>query len=328
MKVARLLVGRGEYVLDAIEECPQGDINDIRIFLNSFYTGSRFGQYIPAFTAVNPPGRFMHKVSLDVPVKAKNPAFLPQVLKDDFGVKVENAVWKVLNGTDGLEFDAEEVLQRNLLVCGSDKEGLLSSQRFLVQAGVYPRSMEIGNLSVLVGLMDFFMSKPVPVITLELCEDHVFISVFNKKQIEIVRSIPFGIKSILAEIQCELSLKDESSARKLLLSHTFDFTEKGKGFLEKIVRELQASIDYYEVKTGQRVGAFYMHSLPQSMDWVGKTLSDALGLQMQLTDYATWLEGCGVTLGPDVKPSQLDSRVFNILSLVSSYPARLKGGWL
>ena len=77
------------------------------------------------------------------------------------------------------------------------------------------------------------------------------------------RPIPQGLESMIPVVQKELGLKDEESAKKLFYSNTFDFTSMGNALIKKLLKELQSSIGFYEVQTGQSVGLLHGTQLPQ-----------------------------------------------------------------
>jgi hypothetical protein len=119
-------------------------------------------------------------------------------------------------------------------------------------------------------------------------------------------------------VQKELGLKDEESARKLFYSNTFDFTGMGPLLIKKLLKELQSSIGFYEVQTGQSVGLLISTILPAKLGWLDVTIAKELGISPLKLDIAPWLESHGITVSEAAKPV-LDQRWFGLLSLMARH---------
>jgi hypothetical protein len=120
-------------------------------------------------------------------------------------------------------------------------------------------------------------------------------------------------------VQKELSLKDEESARKLFYSNTFDFTSMGGMLIKKLLKELQSSIGFYEVQTGQSIGNVYCTQLPGSLSWLGATLAGALGVAPLKIDLRPWLDSLNIRLADGVLLNSPDERWAGLFSLIATY---------
>ena len=120
-------------------------------------------------------------------------------------------------------------------------------------------------------------------------------------------------------VQKELGLKDEESAKKLFYSNTFDFTSMGGALVKKLLKELQSSIGFYEVQTGQSIGSVFCSQLPASLGWLGATMAGALGVPTMKMDMLPWLESLNITLANGVTLSQPEERWAGLFSLIASY---------
>src|SRR5213083_683655 len=97
-------------------------------------------------------------------------------------------------------------------------------------------------------------------------------------------------------VQKELGLKDEESARKLFYSNTFDFTGMGPLLIKKLLKELQSSIGFYEVQTGQSVGQVLITQLPPKLSWLEGAVTSNLGIASLKLDPVPWLQSRQITI--------------------------------
>jgi hypothetical protein len=125
--------------------------------------------------------------------------------------------------------------------------------------------------------------------------------------VEASRPIPQGLDAMVPVVQKELGLKDEESARKLFYSNTFDFTGMGPLLIKKLLKELQSSIGFYEVQTGQSVGQVLTTQLSPKLAWLDVAISSSLGVTNLKIDAE-----------PIAKCAQ-DIRWFGLLSLMANY---------
>ena len=137
--------------------------------------------------------------------------------------------------------------------------------------------------------------------------------------VDISRSIQSGIKSMIPVVQKELGLKDEDSAMKLFYSNTFDFTSMGALLVKKLLKELQSSIGFYEVQTGQSIGSVLCTQLPGNLSWLAASMAGALGVPQLKMDMIPWLESHQIKLAEGASPNPPDERWAGLFSLIASY---------
>lgn len=313
---AKTLKYGGESVLMSAVECPAGDFASIKKFLHNFF-GNKKGKYVKAYCNVNPISRFVRKITLDSAMKAKDPTFINEILKEDFGIDRQDFEVKILNGLTGIEFNPDTNKSRDLVFCGALREEIEKCQSALLQLGIYPQRMELGGMAMLGGFMMDTTEINVPTIILETNGDNSQVFILYQKRFDLMRTIPYGVDDIIPLIQKELALSDAVSARKVLFSNTFDFTEKGPVLLDELFKELQALVDYYEVQTGQSVKGLFIGSLPSHLDWISRSLSQSIGLNQLKIDYPRWLESRGTKIDKNVDVSLFDSRWFSLFSLIN-----------
>ena len=113
-------------------------------------------------------------------------------------------------------------------------------------------------------------------------------------------------------------MKDEESAKKLFYSNTFDFTGMGPLLVKKLLKELQSSIGFYEVQTGQSVGQVICTMLPAKLAWLDGAIASALGVSSTKLDLVAWLQSRQVTIPEGVAPDGVDLRWLGLLSLMAN----------
>jgi hypothetical protein len=146
---------------------------------------------------------------------------------------------------------------------------------------------------------------------------HSFI--VSSNGIEASRPIPQGIEAMVPIVQKELGLKDEESARKLFQSNSFDFTGMGPLLVKRLLKELQSSIGFYEVQTGQSVGQVVCVQLPPKLSWLEGTLASSLGISSFKPNPGPWLRFREISFSDSVAKIVADPRWFGLISLMVQY---------
>lgn len=312
-------------VIEEIGELPlAGTSNEeVRQFLEELvdYKGAT---YFVSRCGVYPENRFVRYFEAESVNKVKDPQYLTNVLESEFEVDPANSFVSILDARDGSDLDFESAVTRKIAFCGGSNEDLQKTQDTLLGYGLYPDRMELGSVSTLGGLCDYtrFNSINSPILFFELTSEAATIFIQSKGQLEVARPIPVGLDSIYPILQRELGLKDESSARKLFFSNTFDFAEMGSKLMRKVIKELQASAGFYEVQTGQTIDRLFISILPKNLSWVAKTISDALGLEIMQPSYEAWLNSLNVKVSEGVELMNLGSRWMGLFSLMGEYHLR------
>jgi hypothetical protein len=92
----------------------------------------------------------------------------------------------------------------------------------------------------------------------------------------------------------------------------------GPLLVKKLLKELQSSIGFYEVQTGQSVGQVLCTSIPAKLSWLEGTLATALGVARLQLELLPWLQSRHVTLAEGVGGAGLDARWLGLFSLMVS----------
>ncbi|MFT3868199.1 MAG: hypothetical protein QM715_06830 [Nibricoccus sp.] len=137
--------------------------------------------------------------------------------------------------------------------------------------------------------------------------------------VENSRPISQGLEAMIPAVQKEIGLKDPEAARKLFYSNAFDFTGMGPVLIKKLLKELQSSVGFYEVQTGQSIGQVICTLLPPKLSWLENAISSQLGVSVLTVEYPRWLEARGITLSPTAKKQELNNRWLGLFSLMLTH---------
>lgn len=316
-------------VIEELAEYPLGMADSpeqIREFFEQLVDFKGNGYFVSR-AGVYPEGHFVRYYEAESANKAKDLNFLSEILKSEFNVDPATNSVAILDARDGSDFDPQSSLSKRLLFCGATTESFQAQQDHLLECGIYPDRLELSTVTTLGGVSDYahFYQMKSPILCFELTSKSANIFIINQGQVDVARPVPFGLDSIYPLLQRELGLKDETSARKLFFSNTFDFAEMGPKLLRRMTKELQASTGFYEVQTGLTIDKVFISVLPKNLAWVSKTVSDSLGLEIMQPNLEKWLESLKIKLGEDVEVSSLGARWMGLFSLMGEFHLREEG---
>ena len=299
---------------------PKSEEKQIRDIIDNICTGKGSRRMVQGNCSVYPESRFICRGSVDTK-KLKDPEFLADNLESEFQVDPEKNSFRLLNPDIGTEIDTETSFARHVLYCGGETEELASLQGVLVGMGIYPRSMEIGSVSCIGGLIDYVKWKDhkTPVLSVEVQGNFSNVYIVSQKGLLLSKRVAHGINSMVPMLKKELGLEDEEAAKKLLFSQTLDFEDIGSRLLRKLLHELQASTGFFEVQTGVSVGQCFAPILPDGFDWILDSILDSLGVNKMEVDLMGWLEHQGIQLS-DAVASEVDgNRDFRFFTSLGKY---------
>lgn len=309
--VARTSSIEPPFRVEAVKEIPGASLEVICEALLELASGKKRGRLIGANFAFNPPRRFIRKATVDTK-KLKDEGYLNEVLVSQFRVEPEKMTLAMIGAASGAPLDGSSSATKEALFCGSFSEDFKKLQDELLAAGLYPDSIELCSVAMLGGLLSYlsFAESKTPTLFLEIGKDVTNCYILNVNGVDLARPIALGINSIIPLVQKELGLKDEETAAKLFFSNTFDFGGMGPSLIKKLLKELQSSIGFYEVQTGQSIGQLVCAGLPENLSWLGSTLGSTLGVNVLKPDYGPWLKANGIewneaTVGCAPGPSHL-----------------------
>lgn len=317
--LARLSNPDAPYVVEELKELSSSDQQGIAEWTKAAQ-GKGGSGYVHATCGVYPAKRLVRRHTLDLK-RIKDPAYFGEIYSQQFRIEADKYTMRVLNPDDGSEYDQAKGTQKEALFCGLPTEDVIALQDKLLEEGVYPERLELGTLATLGGLVSYLQFKQIksPVLLLEIGSDVTHSFIVSSDGVDISRPIPSGIAAMIPVVQKELGLKDEESAKKLFYSNTFDFTSMGGTLVKKLLKELQSSIGFYEVQTGQSIGSLFCTQLPSSLAWLGTTMGGALGVPLIKLELAPWIESLNIKLAPEATLSQPEEKWFGLVSLLASH---------
>lgn len=317
--IARLSQPEAPFVVEELKELPSGDAEALTAWVKAT-DGKGATGYAHSTCGIYPAKRVVRRHTLDLK-RAKDPAYFPEVYTQQFRIEPDKFTMRVLNPDDGSEYDQTKAAQKEALFCGLPSDEVIAIQDKLLAQGVYPERLELGTLSTLGGVISYlkFKQSKTPVLLLEIGEETTQSFILSSEGIDISRPIPSGIAAMIPVVQKELGLKDEESAKKLFYSNTFDFTSMGGALVKKLLKELQSSIGFYEVQTGQSIGHVICTQLPLSLTWLGSTMASSLGVPLLKLEMLPWLESQNIKLADGVTLGQPEERWLGLFSLMVSH---------
>jgi hypothetical protein len=318
--VARTSAPTGALVVEEVRECAPGDNAALSAALLELQNKKTSGGYVHATCGVNPAKRLVRRVTLDLK-RIKEAEYLNELVTSQFRVEPAQFALTVLNSSDGIEYDFNKAAQKEVMVCGLPSEEVIDLQDALLASGIYPDRLELTTVATLGLLADYlaFTKSKTPVLVLELGTEMTHSFIVTAGGLDAARPIPQGFESMIPVVQKELGLKDEESAKKLFYSNTFDFTGMGGALIKKLVKELQSSIGFYEVQTGQSIGQVLCMQVPPKMTWIDGAIAGMLGVAGLQPDLQPWLQARGVTLSEEAAVVGQDLRWLGMLGLMVQY---------
>jgi hypothetical protein len=318
--IARTSAPSGAMVVEEVRECAPGDNSALSAALLDLQRKKTPGGYVHATCGVCPAKRLVRRVALDLK-RIKDPVYLNDLVSSQFRVEPDQYALTILNASDGLDYDFNKGVQKEVAICGLPSEEIIATQEALLAIGVYPNRLELTTVAMLGALADYlaFTKSKTPVLMLELGADTTHSFIVTAGGLDATRPIPQGFEAMIPVVQKDLGLKDEESARKLFYSNTFDFTGMGGSLIKKLVKELQSSIGFYEVQTGQSIGQVLCTQVPPKMNWVDGAIAGLLGVSGFQPDLGPWLQSRGVTLSEEASVVGQNLRWLGLLGLIVQY---------
>lgn len=317
--VARLSQFDAPLVVEELKEFPAAEKETLAAWVAGAEGKGPMG-HLHAYCGVYPPKRIVRRHTLDTK-RAKEPTYFNELYSQQFRIEPDKYTLMILNPEDGSELDATKATQKEVMFCGLPSDDILATQDSLLEQGIYPERLELGTVALLGGLVNYlkFSQSRTPLLLLEMGDESTQSYILSADGVDISRPIASGTASMIPLVQKELGLKDEDSARKLFFSNTFDFTSMGATLVKKLLKELQSSIGFYEVQTGQSIGHVLCTQLPPALGWISTTISSSLGVSPFKADLGPWLESLNITVAEGAAPGPLDERWLGLFSLIATH---------
>lgn len=320
--LARTSAALPPFTVEELRECPPGDAAALAEAISQLQTKKNPSGYLQATVGVYPPKRVVRRHSLELK-RIKEPEYFKEVCSQQFRIEPDKYKIAILNSNDGGDYDVAKAMQKEVLFCGLPAEDAEATQQSLLDMGIYPERLELSTVAVLGALVDYLeqTKSKTPTLMLEIGGDTTHSFIVTSNGVEASRPIPQGLEAMVPIVQKELGLKDEESAKKLFYSNTFDFTGMGPLLTKRLLKELQSSIGFYEVQTGQSVGQVLTTQLAPKLGWLDTAIASGLGIGSLKLDPAPWLKARQITLPESLARQAHEVRWFGLLALMGRYEA-------
>jgi len=308
------------FVIEEIIECASGDEPAVVEAVAALQTGKSASGYMHASCGISSPGRVVRKVAFETK-RLKEPAYLNEIASQQLRIDPDQYSLAILNPAQGTDYDMVKAAQKDALICGLPIADATQAQDKLLATGIYPETIELSSVASVGAMVDYlnFAKVKTPVLILEIEADTTNSFIVTSSGLEASRPIQQGLDAMIPVVQKELGLKDEESARKLFLSNTFDFTGMGSVLIKKLIKELQSSIGFYEVQTGQSIAQVACTVLPTKLSWLEGAIAADLGVSVLKPDIPAWLQSRQITLADTLPANAQDIRRFGLFGLMIQY---------
>ncbi len=318
--MARTSSTEAPFTIEEVRECKAGDAAAFKEAVTQLQAKKSSGGYMQATVGIYPKKGLLRRHSLEVK-RLKEPEYINEVLSQQLRIERDKFIVHIINATDGADYDLGKSTLKEAIFCGLPVADLNSTQDALLEAGVYPLAIELGSLSTLGALTNHLIGTKTrtPTLVLEIGIEATQSFIVSANGVEASRPIPQGLDSMVPVVQKELGLKDEEAARRLFYSNTFDFTGMGPLLIKRLLKELQSSIGFYEVQTGQSVGQVICTQLLPKLGWLETAIATSLGLGALKLEPAAWLKEHQISLSESAAKTVQESRWLGLLSLMAFY---------
>lgn len=306
--------------IEELKECPLGEQSVVTETLRQLQPRRPPSGYLHAVVGAYPPRRVVRRHTLEVK-KMKDQGYMADVFSQQLRIEQDKYTIAMINATDGADYDLVKSNQKEVIFCGAPNDDISAVQEKLLNAGIFPERLELGSVATLGALVDSlaFEKSKTPTLVLDVGNDTTHSFILSANGVEASRPIPQGLEAMVPVVQKELGLKDEESARKLFRSNSFDFTGMGPLLIKRLLKELQSSIGFYEVQTGQSVGQVICIQLSAKLAWLEGALASSLGIASLKFDPIPWLRSRRVIIPDALSKTAGDFRWFGLLSLMVQF---------
>jgi hypothetical protein len=203
------------------------------------------------------------------------------------------------------------------LLLGLPLSTVRDSQNRLRKLGIRPRCLEIGSVALLGALTRYVRETSYPHATV-VCEiglGQTRVYFLAKDGVHTPATLPHGLLSIMESAMKELGAPGIGAARDALFAPTDELRGHSRRLVRMLTRHLKPAVDYFEMQTGQPIGALFCAHLPAQLAWLEEALCAAVDLEFLVPDLNAWLPLAGLQIAPNSGP--LSRSWFQPLSLVA-----------
>lgn len=295
-------------------ELPPADEAGIDRWLRANFPDWRSG-FLPGYCGFHPVDRVLVRETINTK-RLTEPNFLPGLLAEQAKLtSVKDWHIAALHPIEG-ELFTPATPSRPGLVLGLPLQAVRDQQARLKRVGVRPRRLEVGTLPMLGALTRYVRetSYPHAVVACEIGLGQTRVYFLGKDGVHTPAALPHGLVSIMEAAMKELNAPGIGPAREALYAPTEELKSHSRRLVRMLSRHLKPAIDYFEMQTGQPIGALFCAHLPAPLGWLEEALCAAVDLEFLVPDYAVWLPKCGIQTPADQLPPARSW--FQALSLV------------
>ncbi|QYM79563.1 DUF1727 domain-containing protein [Horticoccus luteus] len=306
--------------IEALRSCAADDAAAMAAALGELQPKKAPSGYLHAVCGVHPERQVIRRATLELK-RVKEPGYLEEACATQLRIEPKDYVLAVLNANDGSDYDVAKATGKEVTVCGLRHDDIATTQEALLAAGIYPERLELGAVAAIGALTDVltFAHSKSPTLLLEFGAEMTNSFIVSANGLEAARPIGSGLQSMVPIVQKELGLKDEEAAAKLFYSGAFDFSGLGPALIKKLLKELQASIGFYEVQTGQSVGQLVCTQLPPVLAWLQDAVANALGVTVLTVEFEPWLQSRRIVLPETLRATVTDTRWLGLFGLMARF---------
>jgi hypothetical protein len=263
--------------IDSIDEFSRQEPDKVSEFLDTGTPANR-KRYLFSHCGLVPESRFFRLHQLESMAKAKEAGFFENLLEEQYRISTKSVRAAVISAETGAAFAPLRPIQgqKSVLINGADAKEFDASQDNLVDIGIYPNSLQLSSLSCLAALRHYlnFKEQGDAVLCVEISQYTAHLFIVTRERVELCRPVSFGFNAVFPVIQQQLGLKDEKSARDLFYAGAFDFRDIGSLLFQRLLKEINASIGFYEVQTGHSISHLLLSMLPAKMMWIADVICE------------------------------------------------------
>lgn len=286
-------------VVDAFEELAVGDDEGIARWLQTAVVDRGPG-YLAGYCGFHPVERVLLRENVNTRRFAE-PEYLSALLAEQAKLPTVKD-WRVsaLHPVEGEVFTAATPSRPGLLL-GLPLASVREMQQRLRKLNIRPRQLEIGSVALLGAITRHMRQTAYPhaVVACEIGQTQTRIYLLGKDGVHTPAALPHGLLSIEEATMKELAAPDIATARRALVEPTEELRAHSRRLVRMLTRHLKPAIDYFEMQTGQPIGALFAAHLPGRLAWLEQALCAAVDLEFLAPDIATWLPTVGLQLTPD-----------------------------
>lgn len=286
-------------MLEAVAEFSHKDPEGLRAWLRDTFSDTK--GYIPAVCGFTPRNAVLRRNASINPRRLAEPGYLPELV-NEYARRESLQHWRVavLNPKDGTPLDTQGVPRPGLLF-GIDNADIRAMQEKLVGLGILPRRLELSTLPLIGGVAHCAASQGITdAIVICLIEpDRTHVYIMGKDGVHTPDPLQQGLDDLIEATAKEYTLATPEFARIRMESLDEDLLARSRRLVRPLARQLKPAVDYYELQTGQRVGAVYCANLPARLAWIGEALAASDKLNLFQPDCAAWCEQIGLRVPTD-----------------------------